>query len=127
MLLNVINLYYRNYSSIRKKPKLLSLTTYLCRFFLKELHLSILKKREEARDDVFQEGGVLRRRCHILKPTTHFMSRSKSVYPAVMFQCCANFSLLLQAYSTTSKTYSIFHRFSYNSKNVQRITLLWNV
>ena len=41
----------------RKGPKPLS--SYLCGFFLKELHLSILKEREEARDDVFQEGGVL--------------------------------------------------------------------
>lgn len=42
-------------------------TAYLCGFFLKELHLSILKKCKESRDDVFQEGGVLRRRCNILK------------------------------------------------------------
>lgn len=38
----------------------LYLAAYLCRLFLKKLHLSILKKREKARDDVFQEGGVLR-------------------------------------------------------------------
>lgn len=44
-----------------------ALATYLCRFLLKELHLSILKKREEAGDNVFQEGRVLRWRCHILK------------------------------------------------------------
>lgn len=33
---------------------------YLCGFLLQELHLSVLEEGEEAGDDVFQEGGVLR-------------------------------------------------------------------
>lgn len=42
-------------------------STYLCGLLLQELHLSVLEEGEEARDDVLQEGGVLRRRRHILK------------------------------------------------------------
>ena len=73
--------------SVGRQPKPLFLATHLCRFLLKELHFSILKKCKEARDDVFQEGGVLRRRCHILKLTSQ--ERVMSIYPASMFPCKA--------------------------------------
>lgn len=88
----------------------MSLSTYLCGFFLEELHLSVLKEREEARDDVLQEGGVLRRRCHILK----FKVQDTLCHVVTLYvlQSCFSFSILikdfsslLQAYFTASKTY----------------------
>lgn len=35
------------------------MSSYLCGLLLQELHLSVLEEGKEARDDVFQEGGVL--------------------------------------------------------------------
>lgn len=40
---------------------------HLCWFLLKKLHLAVLKKCEEARNNMLQKGWVLGRRCHILK------------------------------------------------------------
>lgn len=42
-------------------------------FLLKKLNFSILKKRKEPRDDVFQECGILRRGGHILEVFTNFL------------------------------------------------------
>lgn len=114
--------------SVGRQPKPSFLATHLCRFFLKELHFSILKKREEARDDVFQEGGVLRRRCHILKLTSqrHVKSVKYIVTQYILLACfCAIFFFAAESSFHCMKTQTILFLGSVTTKKIPRESHFW--